>query len=244
MGLFDIFGGSDVATKARKLRVKLQQKYGDPLVRQKAIEALAALRAPEAIAILLLRFTFAVEPQTTDADEKALVYDTIVAQGSLASGPVTEFLHRSDSASSWAARILAEVLPAEQFVETCVAELRHLGAGHTRDPEKKIVLLQFLTERGDPQAGSAARPLLQDPSDDVKIAAVRAIARVKYGDALEDILLLLTASETAMRVQSACVQALVEGGFPVSGFREKVEARLPPGYVVDRAGLVAKLSSA
>jgi hypothetical protein len=57
------------------------------------------------------------------------------------------------------------------------------------------------------------------------------------------VLKLLVEEETAKRVQTACVQTLVEAGFEVQGFREKVEKRLPDGFVVDKAGYVKKRGS-
>ena len=49
MGFLDIFGGGTPAQKAQKLKAKVTQKYGDPAVRQKAIQQVAQLRVPEAV---------------------------------------------------------------------------------------------------------------------------------------------------------------------------------------------------
>jgi hypothetical protein len=240
MGLFDFLGGGSPAEKAQKLKPKITQKYGDPTTRQKAIEQLAALAPPAAVPVLMQRFTFVVEPQTTDADEKATVFDHICALKAEAVTPVVEFLTKSDAASSWALKILEAVLPEAEVIGAATRELERLGAEYTRDPEKKEVLLHFLFGKQDPRVGPAAMPFLHDMSDDVKLTAIKTLASVRHEAAREDLLALLTGDDTAKRVQTTCIAALVETGFGVQGFREKVEARLPAGHSIDKAGVIKK----
>jgi HEAT repeat protein len=240
MGLFDLFGGGTPAEKAQRLRSKVTQKYGDPATRQKAIQQLGELNSPDAVGVLMQRFTFLVEPQTTDADEKDTVFKLICDLERQAVPPVVEFLTRSDAASSWAFKILEAILPEAEVVGIASTELERLGAAYTRDPEKKQVLLNALTGRADPRIGPAALPFLHDMSDDVKMAAIKTLASVRHEPAREPLLQLLVADDTARRVQTACLSALMEAGFPVQGYREKVEARLPEGSFVDKAGQVKK----
>ena len=110
MGILDFFGGGSPEEKARKLKPKLGQKYGDPTVRQKAIHQLGEMKHPEAVRVLMHRFTISVEPQSIDADEKDHVFELVKAFGDVAVEPVKEFLQRSDSASSWAVRILTDLV--------------------------------------------------------------------------------------------------------------------------------------
>src|SRR3954471_24775148 len=102
VGFLDMFGGGTPAEKAQKLKAKVTQKYGDPLVRQKAIQQVAQLRVPEAVTGLMARFTFTVEPQTTDADEKEQTFQHLCDLGKDAVAPVVEFLRKAEHASSWA----------------------------------------------------------------------------------------------------------------------------------------------
>ena len=243
MGLFDFFGGGSPADKAQKLKGKVTQKYGDPTTRQKAIEQLAALKSADAVPVLMQRFTFMVEPQTTDADEKATVFDSICELETGAVPPVVEFLTKSDSASSWAVKILEAVLPEPEVIGAVTTELKRLGAEYTRDPEKKEVLLHFLLGKKDDRIGPSAQPFLHDMSDDVKMAAIKTVASAAFEPAREDLLTLLVTEDTAKRVQTACETALVETGFSVHGFREKVEGKLPGGHFIDKAGVVKKRGS-
>jgi len=239
VGILDIFGGSG-PDKARKLKGKVTQKYGDPTSRQKAISQLGEMQIPEAISSLLARFTVTVEPLTTDADEKEHVFQLITSRGRSAVDSVREFLRSTDTSSSWAVRLLSALLTEPELIGICVEFLHQLGSTYTRNPEKKIVLIQFLTGKDDPRIASALVPFLEDMSDDVKISAIKGLAPLKYEPSREPLLHLLTAEDTARRVQTAAIAALHESGFGVQGYREKVEALLSEPYFVDKSGLVKK----
>lgn len=239
MGIFDIFGGSG-PEKALKLKAKLLQKYGDPTSRQKAITQLGEMKYPEAVSSLLARFTITVEPQTVDTDEKEHVFELIKAFGQDAIEPIKDFLRKSDTASSWAVRLLENLLPEPEVVGFVCDYLQKLGAGYTRNPEKKQVLIQYLTGRDDPRSAPALLPYLEDMADDVKIAALAALAPLRHEPAREPFLQLLTGPETARRVQLAAIAALCESGLGVQGYREKVETLLTDPYFIDRSGVVKK----
>ncbi|KFE66629.1 HEAT repeat domain-containing protein [Hyalangium minutum] len=240
MGLFDFLGGGSGPEKALKLKPKVTQKYGDPASRQKAIQQLGEMKYPEAAGVLLARFTITVEPLTTDADEKEHVFELIKGFGKDALAPIQDFLRKSEQATSWALRLLGDLLPEPEVTSICVDTLNHLSNHYTRDPEKKVVLLHHVTGREDARIAPAVLPFLEDMSDDVKIAALKALGPLKYEPAREPLLKLLIADETARRVQTAALTALHESGFGVQGFREKVEPLLVEPYVLDKSGVVVR----
>jgi HEAT repeat protein len=239
MGLFDFLGGSG-PEKALKLKPKVTQKYGDPATRQKAIQQLGEMKFPEAVGVLLARFTITVEPLTTDADEKEHVFELIKGFGKDALPPIQDFLRKSDQATSWALRLLGDLLPESEVTSICVDTLTHLSNHYTRDPEKKVVLLHHVTGREDPRIAPATLPFLEDMSDDVKIAALKVLGPLKHEPAREPLLKLLIADDTARRVQTAALAALHESGFAVEGFRAKVESLLVEPYVLDKGGVVVR----
>ena len=240
MGLLDFLGGGSAADKATKLKAKVTQKYGDPATRQKAIAQLGEMKSPEAVAVLMHRFTLTVDPHTTDADEKDHVFEIICGLAGDAVQPVKDFLKRSDSASSWALKVLEEILPIDQVIGIACDELKRLGAEYTRDPEKKVVLMGYLEGKEDPRIGDAIVPLLEDMSDDVKMAALKNLAPRKFEPAREKMLEMLVGEETAKRVQTAALDAIATSEFTVQGFREKVEKRLADGWYLDKSGALKK----
>jgi len=240
VGILDIFGGGKSPERATRLKAKVTQKYGGPEARQKAIQQLGEMDMPEATASLLARFTIAVEPQTTDSDEKEHVFALIRNRGEAAVEPIRTFLRRNDAASSWAMRLLREILPADRYATVVVEHLSELSEVYTRDPEKKLVLLHEAESLEDPRVAPRALPFLEDMADDVKIAALRALAPRAYPEAREPMLKLLTAPETARRVQTASIEAIARSGFGVQGYREKVESLLPEPFFVDKAGILKR----
>ncbi len=242
MGLFDFFGGSP-AQKAQKLKPRITQKYGDATTRQKAIADLAELESADTVPVLLLRFTLSVDPQSTDVGEKDEVFNIICGLKEAAVPHVVDFLKKNDAASSWALKILDTILPQEKVIEIATDELKRLGAEYTRDPEKKEVLLYWLSERKDDRIGPVVTLFLADMSDEVKIAATKAIAALKYEPARDALIDLLAAEETAKRVQTACVQALCEAELDIKGQRERVEKRIAEPYYLDKSGTVKKRTS-
>ncbi|HZA52498.1 MAG TPA: HEAT repeat domain-containing protein [Myxococcaceae bacterium] len=239
MGILGRFGGSP-EEKARKLKARVTQKYGDPTGRQKAIAQLGEMRTPEAVRSLMARFTITVDPHTTDADEKEQVFELVKAFGADAVPPVREFLQRVNAASSWALRLLEALLPENELIGVAIDTLRAIGNEYTRDPEKKTVLLHYLAGKSDPRVAPAVLPFLEDPSDDVKIAAITSLAPRRYEPAREPLLHLVTTPEIARRVKSAAIAALHESELGVQGFREKVEAALSDPYFIDKGGVIKK----
>jgi hypothetical protein len=240
LGLFDIFTGGSGAQKALRLKSKIVQKYGEPSGRQKAMEELGKMQIPEAVSVLMSRFTVAVEPGTIDADEKDHVLELVTGFGKMAVEPVLEFLRRNDAASSWAVRILEGILPEPEVVSCLTAFLAEIGPKYMRDPEKKVVVIQYLAGKDDPRIAEVLTPVLDDMSDDVKIAALSALGPLKYEPAREPILKLLVGEETGKRVQKAALDALATSGFGVQGFREKVESRMVDPYSLDKSGVIQK----
>jgi hypothetical protein len=240
VGILDIFGGGKSPERATKLKAKVTQKYGGPEARQKAIQQLGEMDLPEATASLLARFTVTVEPATTDTDEKEHVFGLIRTRGEAAVEPIRAFLRRSDHASSWAMRLLRDILPADQYVTAVVEHLRQLSEAYTRDPEKKLVLLHEAESLDDSRIAPTVLPFLDDMADDVKIGGLRALGPRAYNEAREPMMKLLTAPETARRVQTAAIEAIALSGFGVQGYREKVESLLPEPFFVDKAGILKR----
>ncbi|MCE9673666.1 HEAT repeat domain-containing protein [Myxococcus stipitatus] len=240
MGLFDIFTGGSGPEKALKLKPKVTQKYGDPSTRQKAIQQLGEMRIPEAVSVLLARFTITVDPLTTDADEKEHTFELIKSFGKDAVPPITEFLTKTEQATSWGLRLLSELLTEDEVTGVCVDALQHLSAHYTKNPEKKVVLLHHVTGRQDPRIAPVVVPFLEDMSDDVKIAALKALASLKYEPAREPMLKLLTAEETARRVQTSALAALADTGFTTGASRAQVEPLLVEPFVLDKDGRIQR----
>jgi HEAT repeat protein len=211
MGIFDFLGGSG-PDKALKLKPKVTQKYGDPNTRQKALQQLGEMKFPEAVTVLMHRYTITVEPLTTDADEKEHVFELIKGFGQAAVAPVTDFLRKNEQATSWALRLLESLQGEAEVTTTVVDTLQALSSQYMRDPQKKLVLLNYVTGKQDERIAPVVLPFLDDMADDVKIAALKALGPLQHAPAREPIL-RLTQGDTARRVQVAALEAAEASGF-------------------------------
>jgi HEAT repeat protein len=246
MGLFGLFGSKEEREKSalQKLAKKLTERYGPPENRQKAIAQLGELGTPEALETLCLRFTVRVEPGITDDEEKQTTIGLLVEAGDAAVAPIERFIAGNDDGIAWGLRALAELAP-DQVLGVVVGELTRLGRIYTRDPEKKLVLLKWLTEHhagaGSAEVEPALLPLLEDFSDDVRISTTRALAALGQGEAARDGLIqLLLRDRDNARVRGEVLEALATLGADVKGHRPSVEALLVEPFYLDREGRVKK----
>jgi HEAT repeat protein len=254
VGIFDFFGGKGGGKDGlRKQAQKITTRFGPPENRQKVIEQLAAMDSPEALGTLCLRFTIRADPGITDDEEKERVREILVEAGEKAVEPVKGFLEAQESGVSWGLRILAALRPPADVVATTLRLLHRLGREYTRDPEKKQVLLGWLAEHhGDLSASAAAvadapsledalLPLLEDFSDDVRIAAVRVLAQQPLTDRTRVALIeLYLRDKDNARVRGEVLDALAALGADVKGYRPSVEALLAEPWFLDKEGHVKK----
>ena len=232
----------------RKQAQKITTRFGPPENRQKAIAQLGDMGTPGALETLLLRFTVRVDPGITDDDEKETTRGIVVAAGPAAVAPIEKFVTEQEDGIAWGLRALADIAPAEKVREVVVRELSRLGKIYTRDPEKKLVLLKWLAEHhagtGGAEVEAALLPLLEDFSDDARIAATRALAAGTPGEATRDALIqLLLRDRDNARVRGEVLDALVRLGADVKGHRPSVEELLVEPFFLDREGRVKKRGS-
>ncbi len=247
MGLFDLFGSKDERTQGalRKLARKVTEKFGPPENRQKVIDQLGDMGTAAALRTLCLRFTVCAEPGITDHEEKESALRWLTDAGREAIAPVTAFVTEQESGVAWGLRALAEVATPEEVVTVVTAELARLSAVYTRDPEKKLTLLAWSAEH---HAGAGAEALerallvlLEDFSDDVRIAAARVLAqRPPTEAARQGLIQLLLRSGDNARVRGDVLAALHALGADVKGHRPSVEPLLVEPWFLDKDGLVKR----
>ena len=94
---------------------------------------------------------------------------------------------------------------------------------------------------GTPDLDDTLLPLLEDFSDDVRIAAVRVLTRQPLTDRTRVALVeLLVRDKDNARVRGEVLQALVDLGGDVKGYRPSVEALLVEPFFLDKEGQVKK----
>lgn len=247
MALFGLFGSREERDRGalRKLAKKITEKYGPPENRQRAIAQLGEMGTADALATLCLRFTVRAEPGIADDEEKRMTSDILAEAGEAAVAPLARFVREQEEGVAWGLRALARVSGQAKVLEVVVAEIARLGTVYTRDPEKKIVLLTWLKEHHAGASSAAVEdallPLLEDFSDDVRIAATRALVGVSPGEKARDALIqLLLRDRDNARVRGEVLEAMAALGADVKGHRPTVETLLVEPFFLDREGRVKK----
>jgi hypothetical protein len=239
MPLFGLFSKKDDAAEIRKLTKKVQEKFGPPETRQKALQQLRDLGTADAYLALMQRFTIRVDPGVTDQEEKEYVYDALVGAGAPAVAPLKQFIKQNEQ-PTWTIRALEQLVSEEELVAHLLAVLEHEGPDYSRDPEKKIILLRHLESRKDARIGPAVVPFLEDPSEDVRSAAIAVLGALADESTREALIssLIRAQSDQSERLRRDVAQALVATGFSVKGHAPAVQAALPPGFATDKEGVV------
>lgn len=122
-----------------------------------------------------------------------------------------------------------------------VTSLTHAAVTGTPGSATEVETPSGIVEGGAPGAEETLLALLEDFSDDVRIAAVRVIARQPLTEPMREALVeLLLRDKDNARVRGEVLQALADLGADVKGYRPSVEALLVEPYSLDREGKVKK----
>src|SRR5580693_3766323 len=136
-----------------------------------AIQMLADMKTPDAAAALLKRFTFVIDPSITDAEEKEVAFQGIVAAGKDVVPAVTEFCLRAE-ALTWPLKLLRELLEDEAYEAELIELLGGFDTEYARNVEPKVQLLQALEESVSEDVREAVAPFLEDVNETVRFHAV------------------------------------------------------------------------
>lgn len=245
MSLFDLFRGrgkdrekrkpSPAAKWAEAAGSKRAQNYD----RQEAIQELSKLATPEAVAALLKRFSFTMEPSITDQEEKELAFSGILNAGKAAVEPVRAYAEKAEGLR-YPLRILKEILDEEELVEELLVWLSRWDTEYAKFIDPKLQLLEELSEHKHPNIRAAVEPFLDDVNEPARFNAVTAIFAQEDAEAVPALLTLLL-DEESVRVRAKIADGLAARGWAVpEDQRDAVRKVLPPQFGVDGAGLLTK----
>ena len=247
MGLFDLFkGGGGNGKKKDRAKGNPADKWADRMDkrtqnydRQEAIQALSEMGTPEAVAVLLKRFTFHMEPSITDQEEKDSAFRGILKAERAALEPVRAFAEKASSLA-WPMKILAEIVGPEEYVEELLKWLSKWDTEYAKFVDAKVQLLSELEEHRHPRIREEVERFLEDVNEPARFHAVATL--VAQGDeAAAPALAELLADEESMRVRSKIAEGLAARGWAIpEDAREAAAKALPPAYAMDAAGKVVK----
>jgi HEAT repeat protein len=225
-----------------RLTKRVTETGGEDATRIEAAQKLADMDTPEATFALARRFTISSKVITQDIEEKRMVVNMLAAKGERAVDPLLRFL-RTYHQVEWPVQALARILPTEQLVPKLVAVLEDVAQNPFTSPEHRSSLIKAMHGHVTPEIAAALKKSLEDDDDDVRIAAVHALAEA--GEQMRETLLeAFAASEDRPRIRIAIAEVFADHDWPVKGFRPTVEAHLPDGFHITAKGLIRRKGSA
>lgn len=240
MGFFDFFkkkdGAGGKSNAADKWAGAATDKRAQAYDRQEALTELIKLATPEAVAVLMKRFTFVVDPSITDQEERDMVFQGIVGIGADAVAPVRAFAAKAESLS-WPMRILKELLPEEEYVVELCKWLGKWDTEYAKFIDPKVQLLAALEDYRHDEVYETVLPFLEDVNETARYHAVATLVAQKRPEVAEP-LLDTYASEESVRVRTKIIDGFQALQLRVPDERlEVVRKGLPEGFNLNGEGL-------
>jgi HEAT repeat protein len=245
MGLFDRFksapkpeGKAKPKGSAAKWADRME-KRAQNYDRQEAIQVLSDMESGEAVAVLLRRFTFHMDPSITDQEEKDAAFRGILRAGREAIEPVRTFAARAESLA-WPMKIVKALLDEGEYVEEMLQWLSKWDTEYSKFVDPKVQILTALEDHRDPRIRAAVEPFLEDVNEPARFHAASTLIAQDDAEVLPALVKLL-ADEESVRVRGRVAEGLVARAWPIpEGDRAAVRQALPSAYVLDGAGRVTK----
>jgi HEAT repeat protein len=239
--MFDFLkrSGNPSPRQIDRLIKKLTEPGGEEGPRIEAAERLNDWGTPDALYALLRRFTISSKVITQDIEEKRMVVRMLVAKGRDAVDPIVRFLSNYHHVE-WPVQALSQILPREELIPKLVAILEKVAAASAfTPPEHKSDLIRAMRGHVTPEIAAVLRQFLSDDDDDVRIAAIEAIAEA--GDQMREALLeAFVATDDRPRIRIKIAEVFADQEWPVKGYRPKVEETLPAGFHITAKGMIRR----
>jgi HEAT repeat protein len=225
-----------------KLTKRVTETAGEDGPRIEAAQKLADMESPEATFALAKRFTISSKVITQDIEEKRMVVNMLAAKGERAVEPLLRFL-KAYHQVEWPVQALARILPTEQLIPRLVTVLEDVAQNPFTSPEHRSSLIKAMHGHVTPEIAAVLRKSLDDDDDDVRIAAVHAVAEM--GESARELLLeAFVSAEDRPRIRIAIAEVFADHDWAVKGFRPTIEANLPDGFHITSKGHIRRKGSA
>ncbi len=210
-----------------------------------ALEKLREDGSDAALFGLCKRFGVTSNNVVEDQQEKTWCVDALVAKGEPALPPLRRFL-KNAAQLSYALQVLERIATKEQALEVVDGILANEEPGYTRDPERRLDLIRWMTEwkAGHPESYARILPYVGDFDQNVRVAAADGLADADI--ALTGAKLLdafLRPEEESGRFRRRVAEVLAAKKYPLGDKASAVAQHLTgpcAGFAVDGGVLVQR----
>ncbi|MCG8420672.1 MAG: HEAT repeat domain-containing protein [Proteobacteria bacterium] len=194
-----------------------------------AMEKLLEVGTDDALHALLRRFTFASLKSIEDQQEKDWVVQALTAKGEVCVPALRRFM-KSSTAIAHPLRILEGVADRDKALEVVDDLLSEEQPGYTRDPEKRIQIIDWLAEWkacSNEDVVERVAPYLADFDESVRFAATEALSLRSTPDAAEPLVMaLINPDEESGRLRVRIAEIMAETGLSLCGQKKAVQPLL------------------
>ncbi len=216
MGLLDFLFDSEKAEQRQlqKHEETLTNMYVQESERKFAIQSLAEMESPEAVEVLLKRFTETCHNTTVDIDEKEYTYDVLVEMGRNTEvdvvGLVVDYLRTANNKVNWPLKVLKDLLSYEEMIEVVKELLDTCEEGYQEDPAKKQELMLQASELEDEELAEKLVDYLDDSNETIRFLAVDAVANQEVDEVIEAPLRERILEEDSLRIVKKIAEVFSE----------------------------------
>ncbi|HEX4448295.1 MAG TPA: HEAT repeat domain-containing protein [Polyangiaceae bacterium] len=193
----------------------------------------------DAVAVLLKRFTFHMDPSITDQEEKDSAFRGVLRAGREAIEPVRAFAARAESLA-WPMKIIKGLVDDGEYVEELLRWLERWDTEYAKFVDPKVQILATLEEHTDPRIRGAVERFLEDVNEPARFHAVCALLS-QDDPAAASPMAKLVADEESVRVRTKIIEGLATRSWPIPAEDQPALRKLlPTGYAMDTTGRITK----
>jgi len=245
MGLFDLFKKKEtddgVPWSLRRKIKRAHSKFSPAEERQAALQSLAEDGSPPAVAALIRRFTFYVEPLTTDERERDYVYDRLLDFGKEKTvPPLIRSIRESDSIQ-WQLRLFHDLASEEEVLETLLEIIEGYDTEYEKNPQRKIQIIGALGEWKSERVAQVLLRFLEDVDEEVRYQTVQSLLS-QDPEITRDRLMDLALADASNRIRDLVIDGFVEHAVSIKGYpqRKQFEDLLGDAFSIDKQGVIRR----
>ena len=222
-----VFGLFSKDRALKKAIAKATNKQAQSADRWAAMEKLQQIGTQEALVALCRRFSFNYDKMIEDQQEKQWAVDVLVGKGEAAYGALREYL-RTANALGYPLEILGKIADSEKVLTVVDEIIAKEEPGYTREPQKRMDLIEWLSEWDGASADQIAEricPYLEDFDENVRFKVTEAIAQKPSDLAGPPLAEAMTnPEEESKRLKLRMAEVLSENNLELGEHKDKVVA--------------------
>ncbi len=220
--VFGLFSKEAALKRAAK---KATNKLAQSPDRWAAMEKLLEDGSEESLFTLCKRFSITSTKLSEDEQEKEWTVDALTSKGELALPAVQRYL-KVATAVSYPLRVLSNISRGKQALEVIDKVLADEEPGYTRDPDKRIDIINWLSEykaATNQEVVERVAPYLVDRDENTRFAAVEALYLRPSDNAAEPLVnALLDPDEESGRLKLRIAETLCDHDLDLCGRKDEV----------------------